>query len=66
MGLHDKNDGMCMDARAFEGNFLFSTGPNTEVGGTRKPPCHLDNPLRHCDIYLDDQAVVAGGVVLAR
>ncbi len=36
MGLHDKNDGMCMDARAFYGNFLFSTGPNTEVGGTRK------------------------------
>ncbi|MGO1210013.1 MAG: 2,5-dihydroxypyridine 5,6-dioxygenase, partial [Pseudomonas putida] len=24
MGLHDRNDGMCMDARAFYGNFLFS------------------------------------------
>ncbi|QCY12833.1 2,5-dihydroxypyridine 5,6-dioxygenase [Pseudomonas sp. MPC6] len=65
MGLHDKNDGMCMDARAFYGNFLFSTGPNTEVGGKRKTPCHLDIPLRNCDIYLDDQAVVLLGDVVA-
>ncbi|WFS18550.1 2,5-dihydroxypyridine 5,6-dioxygenase [Pseudomonas sp. 905_Psudmo1] len=64
MGLHDRNDGMCMDARAFYGNFLFSTGPNTEVGGTRKTPCHLDIPLRNCDIYLDDQAVVLAGDVV--
>ncbi|HEY0285513.1 MAG TPA: 2,5-dihydroxypyridine 5,6-dioxygenase [Pseudomonas sp.] len=65
MGLYDKNDGMCMDARAFYGNFLFSTGPNTEVGGKRKTPCHLDIPLRRCDIYLDDLAVVLGGEVVA-
>ncbi|WP_336335171.1 2,5-dihydroxypyridine 5,6-dioxygenase [Pseudomonas putida] len=65
MGLHDRNDGMCMDARAFYGNFLFSTGPNTEVGGKRKTPCHLDIPLRNCDIYLDDQAVVLAGDVVA-
>jgi 2,5-dihydroxypyridine 5,6-dioxygenase len=65
MGLHDKNDGMCMDARAFQGNFLFSTGPNTEVGGTRKTPCHMDIPLRNCDVYLDDTAVVIDGKVVA-
>ena len=65
MGLHDRNDGMCMDARAFYGNFLFSTGPNTEVGGKRKTPCHLDIPLRNCDIYLDDQAVAMAGDVVA-
>lgn len=65
MGLHDRNDGMCMDARAFYGNFLFSTGPNTEVGGLRKTPCHMDIPLRNCDIYLDEQAVVLGGDVVA-
>ena len=65
MGLHDKNDGMCMDARAFYGNFLFSTGPNTEVGGKRKTPCHMDIPLRKCDIYLDDLAVVLAGDVVA-
>lgn len=65
MGLHDRNDGMCMDVRAFYGNFLFSTGPNTEVGGKRKTPCHLDIPLRNCDIYLDDQAVVMAGDVVA-
>jgi 2,5-dihydroxypyridine 5,6-dioxygenase len=35
------------------------------VGGKRKTPCHLDIPLRHCDIYLDDLAVVLGGDVVA-
>ncbi|WP_372740817.1 2,5-dihydroxypyridine 5,6-dioxygenase [Neptunomonas sp.] len=65
MGLYDKNDGMCMDARAFQGNFLFSTGPNTEVGGTRKTPCHMDIPLRNCSVYLDDTAVVVEGKVVA-
>lgn len=65
MGLHDKNDGMCMDARAFQGNFLFSTGPNTEVGGSRKTPCHMDIPLRNCSVYLDDTAVVLEGKVIA-
>lgn len=64
MGLHDKNDGMCMDARAFYGNFLFSTGPNTEVGGTRKTPCHLDIPLRKCSIHLDDTLIVEQGDVI--
>lgn len=65
MGLHDKNDGMCMDARAFYGNFLFSTGPNTEVGGSRKTPCHMDIPLRGCDILLDGEPVVLAGDVVA-
>ncbi|WP_150301307.1 2,5-dihydroxypyridine 5,6-dioxygenase [Pseudomonas profundi] len=63
MGLYDKNDGMCMDARAFEGNFLFSTGPNTEVGGSRKTPCHMDIPLRNCDILIDGKAVVNAGKI---
>lgn len=62
MGLHDKNDGMCMDARAFNGNFLFSTGPNTEVGGSRKTPCHMDIPLRNCTVRLDELIVVNEGV----
>lgn len=65
MGLHDKNDGMCMDARAFYGNFLFSTGPNTEVGGLRKTPCHLDIPLRNCSVLLDGEPVVIAGDVVA-
>ncbi|SEG87214.1 2,5-dihydroxypyridine 5,6-dioxygenase [Marinobacterium lutimaris] len=65
MGLYDKNDGMCMDARAFYGNFLFSTGPNTEVGGSRKTPCHMDIPLRKCSVYLDDKPVVVEGDVVA-
>jgi 2,5-dihydroxypyridine 5,6-dioxygenase len=64
MGLYDKNDGIAMDARAFAGNFLFSTGPNTEVGGSRKTPCHMDIPLRHCDILLDDEPVVLGGKIV--
>lgn len=65
LGLHDKNDAIGMDARAFYGNFLFSTGPNTEVGGPRNTPCHMDIPMRNCSVYLDDLAVVEAGEVVA-
>lgn len=64
-GLHDKNDAIGMDARSFYGNFLFSTGPNTEVGGPRNTPCHMDIPMRNCSVYLDDFAVVESGRVVA-
>lgn len=65
LGLHDKSDAISMDARAFSGNFLFSTGPNTEVGGPRNTPCHMDIPLRHCSVFLDDEPVVKEGQVVA-
>lgn len=65
LGLHDKNDAIGMDARAFEGNFLFSTGPNTEVGGPRNTPCHMDIPLRHCSVFLDGNAMVEEGKIVA-
>lgn len=55
-----------MDARAFEGNFLFSLGPNNEAGGSRTTTCHVDIPLRHCNVFLDGEAVVRNGVVLDR
>jgi len=65
VGMHDKNDAIGMDARAFQGNFLFSTGPNTEVGGPRNTPCHMDISMRRCTITLDDTAVVVDGQVVA-
>jgi 2,5-dihydroxypyridine 5,6-dioxygenase len=55
-----------MDARAFEGNFLFSLGPNNEAGGSRTTTCHIDIPLRHCDVLLDGDPVVRNGVVMDR
>ena len=53
-----------MDARAFEGNFLFSLGPNNEAGGQRTTACHIDIPLRRCTVLLDDVMVVERGKVL--
>lgn len=53
-----------MDARAFEGNFLFSLGPNNEAGGSRTTACHIDIPMRHCTVMLDGEAVVERGVVV--
>jgi 2,5-dihydroxypyridine 5,6-dioxygenase len=66
LGLYDREATIGMDARAFEGNFLFSLGPNNEAGGSRTTTCHIDIPLRHCDVYLDGEAVVRDGVVLDR
>ena len=52
------------DGRAFYGNVLFSTGPNTEVGGTNDTLCHLDIPLKGCTLYLDNQLIVDAGRVV--
>ncbi len=64
MGLYDREASIAMDARAFAGNFLFSLGPNTEAGGSRNTPCHMDIPMRHCTIELDGDAVVRDGRVV--
>lgn len=51
------------DARAFAGNFLFSTGPNASGGGNRKTPCHIDMPMRGCTITLDGVPAVIEGAL---
>ena len=42
LGLYDREATIGMDARAYEGNFLFSLGPNNEAGGSRRTTCHID------------------------
>jgi len=64
LGLYDRGESVGIDGRAFYGNFLFSTGPNTEAGGTRNTPCHMDIPLRNCTVLLDGEAMVDGGKVI--
>ncbi|EJJ31477.1 hypothetical protein PMI11_00199 [Rhizobium sp. CF142] len=63
--LYDRFESVGMDGRSFYGNFLFSTGPNTEAGGTRNTACHMDIPLRRCSVLLDGEAVVRDGDVVA-
>ena len=48
-------------ARSFAGNFLFSTGPNTQGGGKRTTRGHYDVPMRGCTIALDGNVVLAEG-----
>jgi 2,5-dihydroxypyridine 5,6-dioxygenase len=64
LGLYDREATIGMDARAFEGNFLFSLGPNNEGGGSRTTTCHIDIPLRHCTVRLDNEVVVNDGSVM--
>lgn len=53
-----------MESRAFYGNVLFSTGPNRELGGSNDTPCHIDVPMRGCDLFLDDRQIMRGGEFL--
>ena len=53
-----------MDGRSFYGNVLFSTGPNTELGGTNDTACHMDLPMKACSLYLDDELIVRDGQVI--
>lgn len=64
LGLYDREQTIGMDARAYEGNFLFSLGPNNEAGGNRTTACHIDIPLRHCTVRLDGSDVVRYGRVI--
>ncbi len=51
-------------ARSFPGNFLFSTGPNSQGGGKRTTRGHYDVPMRNCTIALDGQVVVEEGRIV--
>lgn len=53
--------GIGMDGRAHYGNVLFSLGPDTEFGGDNDTACHLDLPMRHCTLHLDDEIIVDRG-----
>lgn len=64
LGLYDREQTIAMDARAYEGNFLFSLGPNNEAGGSRTTACHIDIPLRNCSVRVDDTEVVRHGKVI--
>ncbi len=59
MALLDKRDFNGTELRAFEGNFLYSTGANETAG--RYTLGHFDLPMRSCTIELDGQAVVRDG-----
>jgi 2,5-dihydroxypyridine 5,6-dioxygenase len=51
-------------ARTFPGNFLFSTGPNTQGGGKRTTRGHYDVPMRDCSVELDGKLVIEGGKIV--
>lgn len=61
MAIADPQKEIGMDALAFYGNVLFSTGPNREVGGPNDTPCHVDVPMRGCSLWLDDVRILANG-----
>ncbi|PUA19688.1 2,5-dihydroxypyridine 5,6-dioxygenase [Glaciimonas sp. PCH181] len=61
LGLYNRESTLGMDARSFAGNFLFSLGPNNEVGGSNNSACHIDIPMRNCTVTLDGVDVVQKG-----
>ncbi|MGW7082858.1 hypothetical protein ACWGH2_05070 [Streptomyces sp. NPDC054871] len=62
--MYGKDDLMGMDARAFAGNFLWSTGPHPVLG--RESYAHLDIAMRGCTVTVDDTEVVTGGRLTER
>jgi 2,5-dihydroxypyridine 5,6-dioxygenase len=48
-------------ARCFAGNFLFSTGPNSQGGGKRTTKGHYDVPMRDCTVTLDNDLIIERG-----
>jgi 2,5-dihydroxypyridine 5,6-dioxygenase len=65
LGMRDKFQSLGMDARAYYGNFLFSTGPNSEAGGANNSQCHVDIPMAACSVSLDGEPITIEGDVVA-
>jgi 2,5-dihydroxypyridine 5,6-dioxygenase len=59
LDLYDKSQHNGTEARAFEGNFMYSTGANENAD--RFTPCHFDLPMRSCTVELDGVTVVEQG-----
>ncbi len=57
--MFDKNDTNGTEARAFGGNFLWSTGSNRFAN--RMTEGHFDLPMRNCTIALDESVIVDQG-----
>ncbi len=57
--MYDRSQINGTEQRAFEGNFLFSTGANKVAG--RFTDCHFDYPMRSCTIVLDGHTVIERG-----
>jgi len=64
LAMYNREATLGMDARAFAGNFLFSLGPNNEVGGKNASHCHIDIPMRKCTVELDGVSVVKAGTLV--
>ncbi|MSQ69895.1 MAG: hypothetical protein EXR27_01220 [Betaproteobacteria bacterium] len=50
--------------RVFPGNFLFSTGPNSQGGGKRTTRGHYDVPMRDCTVMLDGKTIIEKGRIV--
>lgn len=61
MSVINKESSVTQDARAYYGNVLWSTGPNTDVGGSRNTSAHLDIAMRGASLLLDDELIVDHG-----
>lgn len=59
LALWDKGDVNGTEARAFAGNFMYSTGANEYA--QRFTRAHFDWPMRSCTVALDRQLVVEEG-----
>jgi 2,5-dihydroxypyridine 5,6-dioxygenase len=64
ISLINRESAIGQDGRAFYGNVLWSTGPNTDVGGTRNTLAHLDIVMKGASLYLDGEPMVLDGDVI--
>lgn len=60
--MYSKHEVMGMEARAFAGNFLWSTGPHPVLH--RDSYAHLDIAMRDCTVTLDELSVVVDGKLM--
>jgi 2,5-dihydroxypyridine 5,6-dioxygenase len=58
-----RDEEISVNSLSYYGNVLFSTGPNTELGGSNNTLCHMDIPLRKTSLSLDGVTIVDKGQI---
>ena len=62
LAFYEPHETLGMDARCTRGGFIFSTGPDRNIG--RWVQSHIDIPLRGCTVTVDGDAILDNGALV--
>ena len=66
LGLYDKRQTTATTGAPFTATSCSPPGPTTMPAGRATRSCHLDIPMRHCSVYVDNKQMVKKGEIVPK